>query len=248
MRVPSGTGGAARRAFVAGEGAQEAPPWVHAPALAPTERGERTRRRIVEAAEGLFRTASSYEKIGVADIARAAHTSVGTIYRYFESKEDLLHLVLSNAFWRMYKASRGIWRAEDSAAVNFERTTRAYLEAFFEERAFLRLALQLVSSSDSVRTTWWSMRRELRDRMRKRLEQDLALGDGPPLDPEIAIRALLGMVNAYAAQAFIDEEYGPASKDDIEEVAPVLAQIWYRAVTGGGAGGEVEGRRVDAPR
>lgn len=235
-------------AVAAGDGAHEAPPWVHAPAVAPTPRGERTRQRIVEAAEELFRTASSYENIGVADIARASKTSVGTIYRYFESKEDLLHLVLSNAFWRMYRASRGIWRVEDSAAANIERTTRAYLEAFFDERAFLRLALQLVSTSDSVRTTWWSMRRELRERMRARLEQDLELGDALPLEPEIAIRALLGMVNAYAAQAFIDEEYGPASKEEICKVAPVLAQIWYRAVIGTDTAGSDGHRRARAAR
>lgn len=214
------------------DGAGEAPTWVHAPALAPTARGERTRQRIIAASEQLFRTASSYDNIGVADIARASRTSVGTIYRYFESKEDLLHLVLSNAFWRMYKASRGIWRADDRPEVNFERTTCAYLEAFFEERTFLRLALQLISTSDTVRDTWWSMRKELRERMRARLEQDLALGSAPPLDPEIAIRALLAMVDAYAAQAFIDEEYGPASKEEIPNVASVLAQIWYRAVIG----------------
>jgi AcrR family transcriptional regulator len=210
----------------------DAPTWVHAPNIAPTVRGERTRQRIIEASEQLFRTASSYDNIGVADIARASRTSVGTIYRYFESKEDLLHLVLSNAFWRMYKASRGVWHKEDPAEVNIERTTSAYLEAFFEERTFLRLALRLISTSESVRDTWWSMRSELRERMRARLEQDLTLGTARPLDPEIAIRALLAMVDAYAAQAFIDEEFGPASKDEIASIASVLAQIWYRTVIG----------------
>lgn len=214
------------------DGASETPTWVHSTSLAPTARGERTRQRIVEAAERLFRTASSYDNISVADIARASGTSVGTIYRYFESKEDLLHLLLSDAFWRMYKASRGIWRGSDGAEANIERTTRAYLEAFFDERAFLRLALRLASTSDSVRDTWWSMRKELRERMRARLQQDLTLGTAQPLDPEIAIRALLGMVNGYAAQSFIDEEYGPARRADIPTVAAVLSQIWYRAVIG----------------
>lgn len=202
------------------------------PSLAPTARGERTRQRIIEAAENLFRVASNYENIGVADIARASDTSVGTIYRYFDSKEDLLHLVLSNAFWRMYTASRGIWRTEDSAEVNLERTTRAYLEAYWEERSFLRLALRLVSTSDTVRETWFSMNAELRQRMQARLEQDQAVAGMLPLDPEIMIRALLGMVDDYAASAFIDEEYGPASRQDIPRVAAVLAQIWFRALFG----------------
>ncbi len=247
-RTEAGIGTGLDDALVASDGAHEAPYWVHAPALAPTARGERTRQRIIEAADELFRSASSYDNIGVADIARASGTSVGTIYRYFESKEDLLHLVLSNAFWRMYKATRGIWRAEDPADVNIERTTCAYLEAFFEERVFLGFALRIISTSDTVRDTWWSMRRELRERMRTRLEQDLALGTASPLDPEIATRALLEMVNAYAAQAFIDEEYGPTTRDDIPKAAAVLAQIWYRAVIGADASRDGAGRTADADR
>jgi AcrR family transcriptional regulator len=184
----------------------------------------------VQAAEDLFRNASSYENIGVADIARASKTSVGTIYRYFASKDDLLHLVLSNSFWRMYTASRGTWRLDDSAAVNLERTTRAYLEAYWRERSFLRLARRLASTSDSVRATWWSMNKELRERMRSRLVQDQLAAGVPSLDSELMIRCLLGMVDDYAARAFVDEEYGPASRRDIPRVAAMLAQVWFRAV------------------
>ncbi len=209
-----------------------APPWMQAPQLAPTARGERTRQRVVQAAENLFRQATNYDNIGVADIARASNTSVGTIYRYFSSKEDLLHLMLSNSFWRMYTASTGTWHNEDSAAANLERTTRAYLEAYWEERSFLRLALHLVATSDTVRETWYSMNEELRQRMLLRLEQDQALSDLKPLDPKILLQALLGMVNDYAASAFIEARYGPPSRDDIPHISAVLAQIWYRALFG----------------
>lgn len=203
---------------------------MHTFNLAPTARGERTRQRIVQAAEELFRNTSSYENIAVADIARTGGISVGSIYRYFSSKEDLVHLVLSNAFRRMYIASRGTWRAEDHALVNLERTTRAYLEAYWEERSFLRLGRSLVGTSSSVRETWWAINRELRARMRLRLEQDQAASGVAALDSEVMIRSLLGMVDDYAARAFIDEEYGPASKRDIPRVASVLAKIWFRAV------------------
>ena len=210
---------------------------IRTPTLAPTVRGERTRQRIVQAAENLFRNASNYDNIAVSDIAREGRTSVGSIYRYFQSKEDLLHLVLSNSIWRMYTASRGAWRAEDSAEVNLERTTRAYLEAYWEERSFLRLARRLVGTSESVRDTMWEMNHEVRSRMRARLEQDQAVAGVPALDSGLMIRCLLGMVDDYAARAFIDEEYGPASKDDIPGAASMLAQIWFRAVWARPAGG-----------
>lgn len=211
------------------------PPWVRLPPSAPTVRGERTRRRIVEAAEELFRD-SSYDNIAVSDIARASSTSVGTIYRYFDSKEDLLHLVLSNAFWRMYQASRGTWQPSDPPEVNLQRTTQAYLEAYWKERAFIGLALRLVPTSDTVRDLWWLLRHELRQRMRSRLEQDQAVADVLPLDPELMIRMLMGMVDDYAARTFIDEEYGPPSEQDVVASSAVLAEIWYRAVFGSGSG------------
>lgn len=210
--------------------ASKLPELFRVPALAPTVRGERTRQRIVSAAEELFRTASSYENIGVADIAQASNTSVGSIYRYFESKEDLLHLILSNAFWRMYTASRGTWDPEDSALANIERAARAYLEAYWEERALLRLARSLIGTSDSVRELWWSINQDLRERMRSRLEQDQAAAGVPALDSELMIRCLLNMVDGYAARAFIDGEYGRMSKKDIPQIASVVAHVWFRAV------------------
>jgi AcrR family transcriptional regulator len=208
------------------------PQWVYVTSVAPTERGERTRQRIILGAENLFRNATSYDNIGIADIARESKISVGTIYRYFDSKEDLLHVVISNAFWRMYKASRGVWRPGDAAVVNLQRTTLAYLEAFWEERSFLRLARQVTMVSSKVRDTWWSMKSELRHIMQARLEQDQSISDIPPLDPEITLRALLGMVDDYAERAFIDEEYGPISKQDIPKIASVLGKIWFRVVFG----------------
>ncbi|HTX00668.1 MAG TPA: helix-turn-helix domain-containing protein, partial [Acidimicrobiales bacterium] len=142
------------------------PLWVRPSTAAPTARGERTRRSVIEAAERLFSDPDNYENVSVSDIARESRSSVGTIYRYFSSKEDLLHLVLSNAFWRMYEATKGTWRWEDEAATNLERTTQRYLEAYWAERAYIRLALQLLPTSDAVRDLWWQMRAEVRQRMK----------------------------------------------------------------------------------
>ena len=47
------------------------------------------RSRIVAAAIEAFKT-RSYSEVTVSDIAEAAHTAKGNVYRYFDSKEDLL--------------------------------------------------------------------------------------------------------------------------------------------------------------
>lgn len=47
------------------------------------------RERIVDAAIHAFRT-RSYPEVTVSDIAEASHLAKGSVYRYFESKEELL--------------------------------------------------------------------------------------------------------------------------------------------------------------
>lgn len=56
----------------------------------PSERGEATRERILEAALKLFRK-KGFETATMRDIARAAKVSLGNAYYYYPSKEALVH-------------------------------------------------------------------------------------------------------------------------------------------------------------
>lgn len=55
----------------------------------PTEKGERTRTRILDAALALFRT-DGYDGTTMRAIARRADVSLGNAYYYFRSKEQLI--------------------------------------------------------------------------------------------------------------------------------------------------------------
>jgi len=68
------------------------------------------RDRIVDAAIKAFR-ARSYNEVTVSDIAEAAHIAKGSMYRYFESKEDLL--------------TAAIERLLDQTAARFEATVES---------------------------------------------------------------------------------------------------------------------------
>ncbi len=59
-----------------------------------------SQRRILEAARKRFE-ASGYRRSTIADIARDAGVAVGTVYRYFESKEEVFVAVIRqvNADW-----------------------------------------------------------------------------------------------------------------------------------------------------
>ena len=68
------------------------------------------RDRIVESAIHAFQT-RSYNEVTVSDIAEASHLAKGSVYRYFESKEDLL--------------TAAIERLLEQTAQRFEETVRS---------------------------------------------------------------------------------------------------------------------------
>src|SRR2546427_8650924 len=63
------------------------------PRTAVAEAAPASRERILAAAERRFAT-FGYRRTGIAEIAREAGVSAGTIYRYFESKEDVFRAVV----------------------------------------------------------------------------------------------------------------------------------------------------------
>src|SRR5437867_10841221 len=63
------------------------------PKTAVAEAPSASRERILAAAERRFAT-FGYRRTGIAEIAREAGVSAGTIYRHFESKEDVFRAVV----------------------------------------------------------------------------------------------------------------------------------------------------------
>ena len=57
-----------------------------APSLPATSRGQRTRNKLLDAAEQVFGE-QGYEKASIVEITRTAGVAQGTFYVYFESKK-----------------------------------------------------------------------------------------------------------------------------------------------------------------
>ena len=86
---------------------------------------ERNRDRIVEAARTAF--ASGGIDVSVEEIARRAEVGMGTLYRRFPTKGELIDAILEDAFSEICRAAEGALELED-AWVGF--TT--FLERVFE--------------------------------------------------------------------------------------------------------------------
>src|SRR2546426_11677932 len=64
-----------------------------------------TRTRIMAAAEERF-AAFGYRRTGIAEIARDAGVAPGTLYRYFENKEEVFRAVMREGLARWLETAR----------------------------------------------------------------------------------------------------------------------------------------------
>lgn len=90
------------------------------------EAKQATRRRILEVAERLFR-ANGFEETTIRDVAAEVGMATGTLFNYFQSKEEVAVTLAEAAF--------------EEAEAAFEKKRR--LEATLSEDLFLQVAAQL---------------------------------------------------------------------------------------------------------
>jgi AcrR family transcriptional regulator len=106
------------------------------------------REQILETAARLF-DRRRYHEVRMEDVAVAAGVAKGTLYRYFEDKEDLYVALLVSALDRFYRELVTAMQA----AVGPERKVRVFLESsvtFFEAHPYFFDLQQRVESSVNV--------------------------------------------------------------------------------------------------
>ncbi|MHB8263212.1 MAG: TetR/AcrR family transcriptional regulator [Acidimicrobiales bacterium] len=101
---------------------------------------EGRRSEILAAAKNIF-AKSGYQATTIADIAKAAKLSYGSIYWYFDSKESLFHALMENEekLLREHVANALASSNQISEVTPLKVVVRATLEFFEEDRAMVKL-------------------------------------------------------------------------------------------------------------
>jgi AcrR family transcriptional regulator len=192
---------------------------------APTK-GERTRGRIVEAAEVVF-VRLGYLDTRVADIAAEAGVAHGSFYTYFSSKEEIFREVAERVVGEMYAALDGHLLGA-SAAQRISSANRRFFELYERHAGVIALIEQVATFNSDLLT----LRRGLRNRFIERVERAIrrAWADGgeasaQPLDPHIAANALAGMVDNFCYWLFVFGE-----KFDMETALGTIDEVWFRTL------------------
>jgi AcrR family transcriptional regulator len=190
-----------------------------------TNRGRRTRDRLIEAAEVVF-TRDGYLDTKIADITATAGVASGTFYTYFESKEAIFRTVIQVVIDEMYAAATVPDDVEHEAHVRIEHATRAYLRAYQQHAGLMGILEQVATFNPGFR----EMRRGIRQAFRTRTEKGLRRlqREGridPDLSPRCTAEALGSMVSNFCYVSFVLGETYPE-----EEAVRTVTNLWIRGI------------------
>jgi AcrR family transcriptional regulator len=197
----------------------------------PRFRGNK-KELIVEAAARVF-ALNGYSNAAVADIARQANIGKGTVYEYFQSKEDLFFAVFE---WFQKKTEKaavvGISDLGGGAADRLSALNDSLMKLWDEIKDVFALVMEFWAASSSIQ-----MRQRLKGAFKQmygdyRRIVSALIQDGiksgefrPDVKPEPVAAALVGTWDALFLQAWFDESFDPAAtaKDFMDTVLHGLA-------------------------
>jgi AcrR family transcriptional regulator len=185
-----------------------------------TDRGRRTRDGLIAAARAVLEE-RGFAATRMGDISAAARVSHGTVYTWFNTKEDVLRAVIDSVSAELYDGLRSPTH-EGPAESRIAWANRRYLEAYRDNARLLEVVEEAATSDASFRSVLADLRRAHVDRVMAviaRLQAD-GVAD-PDLDAGIAAAALCAMVEGFARNW---------TDVDDDQAVETLTRLWVHAL------------------
>jgi AcrR family transcriptional regulator len=194
--------------------------------IATSKRGLATRRLLMDAGRRVFER-DGFLDAKITEIVSEAGVAVGSFYTHFPTKDDLLAAIIDETTAIMLYPTMGADSVRDDPIATIERANRAYLAAYEEHAALMRVFEEVAAISDRFR----AMREERshafyrRNARAIRRLQDRGVAD-PDLDPEAAAIVLSTMVSrvAYGVFALGTVDIAP------ELLIQTVTRLWVNAL------------------
>ncbi len=157
----------------------------------PTERGQRTRQHLLDAAEAVFGE-MPFEHASISEITRRAGVALGTFYVYFPHKQAIFVELVDELGTRLRQA---LGAAISKATTRLEKE-RAGFRAFFEFAGTHRNLYRVVRQAEFVdEAAYHRYYRTLGNAYANGLKDAMDRGEIGRFDPEIVAFALMGMAD-----------------------------------------------------
>lgn len=156
-----------------------------------TARGQRTRHKLVEAAEVVFGE-KGFERASISDITREAGVALGTFYVYFEDKQALLVEVVDGLGARLRaRLAAAIQGLDDRLEVEREGF-RAFFDFVSEHRLLYRVVRQAEFVDEECFRRYY---RSFAVPYARALQDAQAKGQVRPIDAEALAYCLMGIAD-----------------------------------------------------
>ena len=171
---------------------------------------------IIRAAAQAF-AQRGYAGASVAEIAIQAGIGKGTVYEYFQSKDDLFFAVFE---WYVYKTSKrlkiNISALGGSATQRLEALNAAVINLWDEISDIFALTMEFWSASSAsthrnrIKAAFKDLYRNLRTIVASLIQDGIGRGEfNGDVDVEAVAAALVGTWDALFLQAWFDSEFRP---------------------------------------
>ncbi|HZN94476.1 MAG TPA: TetR/AcrR family transcriptional regulator [Myxococcales bacterium] len=182
-----------------------------------TERGRRTRQKLLEAAEAVFGE-RGYEHASVAEITQRAGVAQGTFYVYFPDKLTVFVKLVDDLGDRLRAEIRqGLQGLTDRIDVEREGF-RSFFKFVARHRALYRIVRQAEFVDRAVFERYY---RRMGDAYAKGLKAAAEKGQIEPLDPEITAYSLMGLAD-FLGMRFILWESAPQIDRVVEQAMELI--------------------------
>lgn len=187
---------------------------------------QQQKAEIMSAAEQLFSSKGFYQTT-MRDIAKAAEFGVGTVYKFFPSKEKLYLAVIENKMQELVEKIRREIAGEADALAKIKAFVRILLEFFVANRNFFRL---LTSELDEQRLCVrkrlseriFKQHKELTEVMSNVFKEAREKGLIQDYEPELLAHAIGGMTKDLIVHKLMKGE--PINPDkDAETIFEIFA-------------------------
>jgi AcrR family transcriptional regulator len=174
---------------------------------------EERRQQILEAALAVF-AQKGFNAANVSDVAAQAGVSQGTIYWYFESKDELLMAALTSVI-EAISISMLEGLAADATAADKLRMLGASVEQFGElDTRLFPMFLEFWSSSlhrEEAAQVWLDLLKRYKEMLVGVIEEGIANGEFRDVDAEGLVWAVMAALDGLAAYAMLMPDLDMAS-------------------------------------
>jgi AcrR family transcriptional regulator len=191
-----------------------------------TERGQRTRRRLLDAAEETF-AESGYHAASITRIVERAGVAQGTFYIYFRSKQEIFEQLVGDLNNRMREAmSKGVAAGSGDRLEAERRGFAAFFEFAAEHPALYRVIREAEFIAPEAMHRHYE--RVVEGYVRA-LTSAMAAGEVEPCDPTVLAWALIAVGQLVGMRWIVWDKAQQIPADVFEECMVVVARMLGRS-------------------